>query len=193
MHLNIGDKDPVNKILWDESKATRSSGGFALAADILPSTSTHVLKGAPISVDHSTRIANIVKTAVVSAGSTTTKTRVAKGHLIKVGDVIAKAVDGNAVAITAIDTSNADYDELTHLTNGGAFSENDVIFEAAAVGTGNAAYKHDANALLSDNIKNVGTPTLTAVSGALEIQEANLPHSVTAEIKASLGSRFQFI
>ena len=120
MHLNIGDKDPVNKILWDESKATRASGGFSLA-NVLPSTSTHVLKGAPISVDHSTRVANIVKTAVVSAGSSTTKTRVAKGHLIKVGDVIAKAVDGKAVAITAIDTSNADYDELTHTTNGGSF------------------------------------------------------------------------
>ena len=66
---------------------------------------------------------------------------------------------------------------------GGAFSANDVIFEAAAVGTGDAAYKHDANALLSDNIKNVGTPTLTAVSGALEIEEANLPHSVTCRNK----------
>ena len=82
---------------------------------------------------------------------------------------------------------------LSHLTNGGAFSADDVVFEAAAVGTGDAAYKYDANGLLSDNIKNVGTPTLTAVIGALEIQEANLPYSITDAIKTALGSRFQFI
>lgn len=192
MNLTIGTKDPVNAVLWDESKSTRANGGFSLA-DVLPSASTYVLKGAPISVNHTSRVANLVKTGLVVTGSTTTATRVEKNHEFKVGDVIANAVSGNGVAITAIDTSNADYDVLSHLTNGGAFTAADVIFEATAVGSSDATYKYEANALLSDNIKNVGTPTLTAVIGALEIQEANLPYSVTDAIKTALGSRFQFI
>lgn len=192
MDLTIGSKDSVNKILWDESKATRAIGGFSLA-DVLPTGTLYVAKGTPISVNHTSRVANLVKTGLVVTGSTTTATRVAKNHLFKVGDVIAKAVSGNGVAITAIDTSNADYDVLAHLTNGGAFSAADVVFEATAVGTGDATYKYAAGALLSDNIKNSGTPTLTAVIGALEVQEANLPYSLTDAIKTSLGARFQFI
>lgn len=192
MNLTFGAKDPVNKILWDEMKADRASGGFSLA-DVLPTSSTYLLKGAVLSVDYDGRSANVVKTAVVVAGSTTTSTRVAKNHTFKVGDVIAKAVSGNGVAITAIDTSNDDYDALTHLTNGGAFSADDVIFEATAVGTGDATYKYVANALLSDNTKIAGTPTVTGVIGALEVQEANLPYSVTAEIKTALGARFLFV
>ena len=192
MNLTIETKDLVNKILWDESKATRANGGFSLAAT-LPSGSLYVLKGAPISVNHTSRVATIVKTGLVVTGSTTTVTRVEKNHFFIVGDVIANAVSGNGVAITAIDTSNADYDALTHLTNGGAFSAADVVFEATAVGTGDATYKYAANGLLSDNVKNTGTPTLTLVIGALEIQEANLPYSVTDAIKTALGSRFQFI
>lgn len=192
MNLTIGTADSVNKILWDESKSTRANGGFSLA-DVLPSTFGYVLKGAPISVNHTSRVANLVKTAVVITGSTTTATKVAKNHQFKVGNVIAAAVSGNGVAITAIDTSDADYDVLSHLTNGGAFSADAVIFEATAAGTGDATYKYTANALLSDNIKNTGTPTLTAVIEALEIEEANLPYSLTTAIKTALGSRFQFI
>ena len=101
MNLTIGTKDPVNTILWDESKSSRANGGYSLA-DVLPSDSTYVLKGTPVSVNHTSRVANIVKTGLVVTGSTTTATRVAKNHLFKVGDVIAKAVSGNGVAITAI-------------------------------------------------------------------------------------------
>jgi hypothetical protein len=192
MDLNIGTADVVNKVLWEEYDADRAAGGFTLA-DVLPDSATYVLKGAPLTVNYTTRVAVLVKTALVVAGSTTTVTRVEKNHLFKVGDVIADAVSGNGVAITAISYANAAYDTLTHLTNGGAYSAADVLFQAAAVGTGDAAYLYTANALLSDNSKNVGSVTMTAIIGALEIREANLPYSLDTAIKTALGARFQFV
>jgi len=197
MNLNIGTKDPVNKILWDEYDAKRAQGGFSLAADT-PSSSASgwILKGLPMAVNYTTRVAEIVKTAVVIAGSTTTVTRVAKGSLFIVGDIVANVLSGNAVAITGIDTTNADYDALTHLTNGGAFVAGTVLFEAAAVSTGGAAYLFAANALLSDNTKISGTATVSAVISAQEIQELNLPASIPTAVKTALNSNgqyFQFV
>jgi hypothetical protein len=198
MNLTIGTKDPVNKILWDEVDAKRAQGGFTLTADTIGSGSTGwILKGLPMYVDYATRVAEIVKTATVVAGSTTTATRIEKGSLFIVGDVIANVLSGNGVAITAIDTTtSADYDILSHLTNGGAFVADTILFEAAAVGTGDAVYLFDANALLSDNTKIVGSPTVTAVISAQEIIEANLPAPVPADVQADLnanGKYFQFV
>lgn len=197
MDLNIGTKDPVNKILWDEFDAKRAQGGFSLAADTPASGTTGwILKGLAMAVNYTTRVAEIVKTAVVITGSTTTVTRVAKGSLFIVGDVIANVLSGNGVAITGIDTTNASYDALTHLTNGGAFVADTILFEAAAVGTGDAAYLHTANSLLSDNTKMVGTATVTAVISAQEIIEANLNAPIPADIKTALnlnGKYFQFV
>ncbi len=198
MDLNIGTKDPVNKILWDEIDAKRAQGGFTLTADTIGSGSTGwILKGLPMYVDYTTRIAEIVKTAVVITGSTTTATRIAKGSLFIVGDVVANVLSGNGVAITGIDTTtSADHDILSHLTNGGAFVADTILFEAAAVGTGDAAYLFDANALLSDNTKIVGSPTVTAVISAQEIIEANLPAPVPSDVQTDLnanGKYFQFV
>ena len=198
MDLNIGTKDPVNKILWDEIDAKRSQGGFTLAANTPASGVTGwIFKGLPLNVNYTTRVAEVVKTATVITGSTTTATRIAKGSLFTVGDAIANAVEGVAVEITAIDTTNDDYDILTHLTNGGAFDAGTVLFEAAAVaGDGNAAYLFAANALLSDNTKITGSATVTAILSAQEIIEANLPAPVSSEIKTALnanGQYFQFV
>jgi hypothetical protein len=197
MDLNIGAKDPVNKILWDEIDAKRAQGGFTLAADTPSSVSTgYILKGLPMNVNYASRVAEIVKTAIVITGSTTTATRVTKGGLFIVGDVIANVLSGNGVVITGIDTTNAAYDSLTHLTNGGAFVADTVLFEAAAAGTGDAVYLHTANALLSDNTKMSGSATVTAVISAQEIIEANLPAPVSADVKTALnlnGQYFQFV
>ena len=198
MDLNIGTKDPVNKILWDEIDAKRSQGGFTLAANTPASGVTGwIFKGLPLNVNYTTRVAEVVKTATVITGSTTTATRIAKGSLFSIGDVIANAIDGTGVAITAIDrTTSPDYDILTHTTNGGAFAADTVLFEAAAVGTGDAAYLFSANALLSDNTKITGSATVTAVISAQEIIEANLPAPVTDAVKTALnanGQYFQFV
>lgn len=198
MDLNIGTKDSVNKILWDEIDAKRAQGGFTLAANTPASNATGwILKGLPLNVNYTSRVAEVVKTALIIAGGSVTATRIAKGSLFIVGDVVANVASGNGVAITAIDTTtSADYDILTHLTNGGAFAADTVLFEAAAVGTGDAAYLFAANALLSDNTKITGSATITAVISAQEIIEANLPAKIPTAVKTALnanGQYFQFV
>lgn len=191
MDLVIGTKDPVNKILWDESKAVRAAGGFTLIASVL-SGLTVLLKGAPLSVDFTARTAKVVKTATVITGGDATHTRVSKGSAFKVGSVISEAVGAIAVAITVIDTTNAAYDVFTHLSTSSAFTAGNVIFEADTVGA-TSAYLYTVNALLSDNTKIAGSSTVTAVIGALEIKEANLPYPISAAMKTALTSRFLFV
>lgn len=194
MELNIGAKDPINKVVWDEATADRASGGFTLLSAAL-SAVAYILKGAPLYVDYASRIAQVVKTATVIAGGSATKTRISKGSSFKVGDAVSQEVGAVAVAVTAIDTSNAAYDELTHLTVTTAFTAGNVVFEADAVGA-TSAYKYTANALLSDNAKIAsasGSTTVSAVIRVLEVQEANLPNPISAEIKTALTSRFQFV
>jgi len=193
MDLINGAKDPVNKILWDEAKADRAAGGFTLVSTVL-SGLAYILKGAPINIDYTTRVAKVVKTATVITGGSITETRISKGSAFKVGDVISEAVGAVAVAITAIDTSNAAYDALTHLTTTVAFVAGNVVFEADAVGA-TSAYLLSTNALVSDNVKvatATGSTTVSAIIGALEIQEANLPFPISTAIKTALTNRFQF-
>lgn len=194
MDLVNGTIDPVNKILWDEAKADRAAGGFTLVSSVL-SALTYVLKGAPLAVDYTTRVANVIKTATVITGGNATTTRISKGSAFLVGDVVSQTVGAIAVAITAIDTANAAYDVLTHLTVTTAFTAGNVIFEADAVGA-TSAYLYTANALSSDNVNvatSTGSATVSAVIGALEIQEANLPYPINTAIKTALTSRFQFV
>ncbi len=195
MELNVnGVKDPINKILWDEAEADRAAGGFTLASAAI-SGLAYILKGAPISVDYTTRVAKVVKTATVITGSTTTKTKISKGSAFKVGDAVSQTVGAIAVAITAIDDTNAAYTELTHASVGTAFAADNVVFEADAAGA-TSAYANIANALLSDNVKTAtatGSATVSAVIGALEVQEANLPFPISTAIKTALTTRFQFI
>lgn len=191
MNLNIGTKDPVNKILWDEAKAVRASGGFSLATSVLNSGLTVLEKGAPIAVDYTARTAKLVKTAKVITGGDATHTRISKKSAFKVGDVFSGTVGAIAVAITAIDTSNAAYDILTHLTVTTAIAADTIIFEATEAGA-TSTYLLTANALLNDNTKIVGTPTVTAVISAWEVLEANLTYPLSAAIKTAL-SKFQFV
>jgi hypothetical protein len=162
MILTTGIKDPVNKILWDETKAKRANGGFTLPSGL---PGLYLLKGAPLSVNYTTRTANAVKTATVLAGSTATVTRLPKGSSFVVGSVISNVVGAIAVAVTAIDETNAAYDALTHATVTTPFVTGSVIFEATAAGA-TSTYLNAVNALLSDNVKLVGSPTVTAVIAA---------------------------
>lgn len=89
--------------------ATRSvQGGFTLDKSNL-ANGTKVGRGAVILFDEATRSAKLVKTAKVveAANGTATSYKVAKGHIFAVG--------GNfgGKEITAIDTTNADYDTIT--------------------------------------------------------------------------------
>jgi hypothetical protein len=90
-------------------------GGFRL--DKTGYSTGEILRaGSPVVFDEATRTATVLRTAVIQAdaASNATTYRVQKGSTLNVGDYLASgAVGGKAYAITAIDTSNSAYDELT--------------------------------------------------------------------------------
>lgn len=138
--------------VWQTGKSPiTAQGGFTLdrtgltVGDVIPA-------GSPMNYDESTRKAKLVKTAKLQASATNSATayKVFKGHLIKVGDYIASAVGGAAYAVTAIDSSNSDYDELTvGTTLGVVLAAGAPIFVSTA--TGATAAANSANGLLYED------------------------------------------
>lgn len=90
-----------------------AQGGFTLNETVLPA-GTIIPAGTVIGLDESTRMAKPLKGGVLQTGATNSATtyRVLKGSNLAVGMSV-NLTGGTARAITAIDKSNADYDELT--------------------------------------------------------------------------------
>ncbi len=90
-------------------------------------------------------ITHVVKTAQVVAEVTTSgkAIKVKKLHNFKVGDIITSALGKAAHAITAINDSGKEYDELTIGTAIGALAIGDVIVEAKAEATGETSSKSE--------------------------------------------------
>lgn len=313
MILTTGATDPVNKILWDESKADRAAGGFTLA-DTLPTGALFLLKGTPLNVNYTTRVANVVKSSPIVGGTTAAPTikssSLVGGHNFKVGDVIsdgtvaltisaitagavndtltfssgvltaatpgislfeaatAQTAAAGAAAVATVEDIIGDYliataeksktlnwngvklqinqntgDTLAvsflagvlliRLASTTATKNNLALIQAAVTALGtkegydltaltfsvvdwegketggvlntpsslftggvlqqDISTELEVNALLSDNTKLGGSPTVTAVIGALDVQELNLPYPISAAMKTSLTSRFKFV
>lgn len=90
-------------------------------------------------------ITHVVKTAQVVAkvAESGNAIKVKKLHNFKVGDIITSALGKAAHAITAINDSGKEYDELTIGTAIGALAIGDVIVEAKAEATGEASSKSE--------------------------------------------------
>lgn len=80
-------------------------GDFKLT-DTLPD-GTVIKKGTPIKIDFDNMQCTLCKAVEVVAGGTTTKPRIKKGSHVAVDETV------GSQKISSIDTSNADYDELT--------------------------------------------------------------------------------
>ncbi len=105
-------------------------GGFK--PDQTIANGTVVRRGTPLYVDFATRKAYICKSGIVLAGGTTTKPRVAKGNYFAVGDKVSKVGHyGASPSISAIDTSNADYDVLTLSSAYSGLAADDVLVESS--------------------------------------------------------------
>lgn len=80
--------------------------------------------------------------------------KLVKGHFFEVGEYVAATVGGAAYAISAIDTSNSDYDLVTLETAlGVALSAGDVVFKSSATGASDGALHVTPKGLLFDNVK----------------------------------------
>lgn len=118
-------------------------GSFALK-QTLPDD-TLVPEGAPIAIDYSQAgklEAALIKIGYVVAGGSTTKPHVQKTTLLQVGDVVMKLgkIDV-APTITAIDRSNASYDEITLSAEIAGLGAGDFLQEANAVSETTAEVK----------------------------------------------------
>lgn len=120
-----------------------TSGRFNIALDRVPDVKNgHVPAGTPVHMDDASRVADIHYAFEVVAGSSLTKTRVKKsleGTRAKVGMNIMVAPDaidgvGAAVAITAVDSTNAEYDELTHASLADSSDAGTILVEASKAG-----------------------------------------------------------
>lgn len=107
--------------------------GFKPKNNIANGTVLH--RGVLVEVNFDEMSAAVIKLAKVLAGGTTSKVRVAKGHLFAVGDVVAKVgKTDKSVSISTIDTSNADYDVLNLSAAITGLTTNDVIIESRDYG-----------------------------------------------------------
>ncbi len=166
---------------WDSESCVRCIAGLDFDKTCLPDGMKRVPKGAVLAkkLTSSGYKAVIVKTAVAqaNAAASATSLKVLKGHLLKVGDKIAGST------ISAIDTSNEDYDTLT------------VGALAAKVDKDTVANDDNVDNILGLNYattKMDSYPSVTYTIQAYEIEEAPLPYPINAAIKEKLTCRHHF-
>ena len=132
-------------------------GGLTIAtADLIPGSILR--EGTVVSTKDQNGLSHVIKTAKVyeAANANATSIKVEKGSQLKVGDIIAKTINGAAVAIAAITTSNASYDTLTVTLNSstglGALTAGDALVEVAeAAAESGAALKYTPLAMVADS------------------------------------------
>jgi len=177
-------------------------GGVTLQTSDLKSTTEELKAGAIIGEDGSTSgLYHLIKTAEVHADVTEgNDIQVEKGHEFKVGDFIS---NGNASSeITAIDTSNSDYDVIT-VTNGFACNDGDILYLSTSEGNDAAdvAMKYTPSAITKDTVAVItysasGKRTETNVNVAAVVRgtvnESLLPFKVHSNMKTALTDRIRF-
>ena len=193
MNYRITAPDAVLNELWQEKSIYILAGGFKLDKTNLPTALTALPKGQLLYVNFTTRIAYAVKSAKVyeTYVGTATTIKVVKGSIFVATDFVAHGTD--VIDVTAIDTSNALYDEFTLSTQLSAtnIAAGEILFQATS---------GDATPLLAPNALNyieatplTGTPAVTALGRAYEIKTSLMPNGINAAQIASLGGRFMFI
>lgn len=140
--------------IWQGDFIETAQGGFTLDAGNRSKGDT-LKAGTILGYDESTRKASEVVVLVLTADATdsATKYKVKKGHGAKVGTNVTAKQGGAAYAISAIDTSNDDYDEITvGTTLGVALSTGDTLFESSATGATAGAFKVSPKGLLKEDL-----------------------------------------
>ncbi|GHT02058.1 hypothetical protein AGMMS49525_04750 [Bacteroidia bacterium] len=93
---------------------------------------TLIKKGTPIKLDFDNMQATVSKAAKVVAGGTNTVPLIAKGHLLAVGESVKLDEGASTGNVTAIDTTNADYDVLTLSASVGTLAAGNVLVAETA-------------------------------------------------------------
>jgi hypothetical protein len=157
-------------------------GGIVVATTGLPKD-TVIPAGTPVVYNEATRTGTILGSAVLNAnaGATDVAYQVKKGHTLKVGDYFATgAAGGKAYAITAIDTSNADYDTVTVGTTIGAATAGDLMYASTATGATASAYPSVNGLVYADTVvgeSGVGEEISVVIRGT--VYARRVPYNAT--------------
>lgn len=166
------------------SKIEDIPGGVTVAVKDL--VQTRVGAGTPIGKD-ANGLFHVVKTAKMQADAAADATvyKVLKGHNFKVGNYLANGA--KAYAITAIDTSNADYDALTVGTTLGVAATGAILYEGDKSAATGVTFKYAPTALVGttfDVITGDNHSTDAIVRGS--VTEVNISAYISDAIKAAL-------
>lgn len=162
-------------------------GGFLLAATGLADKSV-IPAGTPVVYNETARTATIMGTGVMQAdaGATDTTYKILKGSTLKVGDNFASgAAGGKAYPITAIDTSNADYDTITVGTTIGATTAGDTVYASTATGATASAYPAINGVLYADTLSGSGEDVSVAIRGTLYARRVPYSTQIAAALKTN--------
>ncbi len=137
-----------------QTKLETIPGGRTVAiADVVEDI---LYAGTPIGVDSSTKLGHIVKCARMQATASNSATDylVEKGHNFKVGDHICSAEGAKAQTITAITTTEEDYDTLTVGTSLGVEVLDDAhLYQSASASQSTGSdLKYDPEGLIGEDI-----------------------------------------
>lgn len=173
-----------------EHKVADIRGGVSVATEDL--NVDYLAEGRPLSAPDSNGICHVVKYAKVQANATdsATKIKVYKGHDFKVSDVVFAAENGAAYAITAIDTSNAAYDELTVGTTLGAALTKDTsyLFQGAAAGASGAALKYEPLTLVGTGKPVIANDNINTDAWMIGTTKGNsLPALIAGKLKGIIN------
>lgn len=146
----------------------------------------------PVRANSATRVCVVVKNVKVleEVATDATTIKIAKNSLAYVGMILGTGAKG--AVVTAIDTSNANYDALTlDAALGAKVAANTVLFEASAAG--GTTPKNTANFVIYEETKiDDGIVLVALIMQAYEIQEDKLILPISEKDKVGLTDRFQF-
>lgn len=175
-------------------------GGGTLKISELKAVTKWLNGGAVVQYLESTRVVNLVKTALLYAdcAQSVTEYPVHKNHEFKVGDYLASVVGAQACDITEIDTTDPLFDILilsATITLGEALLAADLIVFYESKAQSGAEYKYLANGILRHGVKidqlNTAATAVSVVTRGT-VYERRLPFYVSKAMKTALSARIIF-
>jgi hypothetical protein len=170
-----------------------AQGGFLLditgyASFDASGNQLYIPAGTPMVFDEAARTAKALKVGVFAANATNTATdyQVSKGHQYKVGDYFSALPGAKAYAITAIDTSNANYDTISvGTTLGTAVTTGQFNFASSTTGASNSSYG-GVNGVLYDDAKiEAGKPVSIVIRGTAYARRVPYSTGLDAALKTA--------
>lgn len=178
VNFKYKDKDPVQPIVFEQIFAEKPGGGLVANPDY------NIPVGTAIGKDENSAFRPIKGYVLKkNAASGDTTIQIAKNSGVKVGDAI--ATGKKAVACTAVNTTNADYDAVT-VTLGVELPKGKVLYQAKAASTDSAEPFYTPEYLTGDPVlAGEGDQAVKLVNGA-NVRKETVP--VADEIIALMKS-----